>query len=68
VFTLAGVMDDGINLAYGDSSEGTLQIVIQYCMVVITYKSFHCIDDVGRTPPVSTASAVPIVINIIPGI
>jgi hypothetical protein len=37
-FQRFGVTDDGIDLAY-DHSEGMLQIVIQYCKVVITCES-----------------------------
>jgi hypothetical protein len=66
-FQRFGVTDDGIDLAY-DHSEGMLQIVIQYCKVVITCESLQCVNGVGVT--ISASSSIPALTSpftIIPG-
>jgi hypothetical protein len=68
-FEQFGVINDGINLAY-NSSEGILQIVLQYHKLVVTSEAIQCLHTVGVALPVATI--VPhtesIVMTIIPGL
>jgi hypothetical protein len=50
-FQRFGVTKDGIGLSY-DTSDDMLQIVVQYCKIIVTNESLKGLEDVGvRIPP-----------------